>query len=184
MKAILKIFKYLLILAVALIAIVLILGLFVKKDYNVTREIIIKKAPASVFDYVSKLKNQNEYGTWYKYDTAMKQTFIGTDGTVGFSNEWESKHEKVGNGKQTITKIDAGKSMESELLFKGPVDFKSFAKIAVEPVNDSTSKVLWSMWGKSPYPFNVMNLFMSMDDAIGKDYSEGLVNLKKVLEAK
>jgi uncharacterized membrane protein len=175
-----KILKGLLFFILGLIALVLILGLFVKKDYKVTKEIVINKPAATVYDYVSKLKNQNNYGVWFKQDTAMKIAYTGTDGTVGFSSEWESK--KMGNGKQTITKLTPNESVETNMVFKSFIDFKSDAQMSTAKVTDSTTKVTWTMSGKNPYPFNVMSLFMSMDDAVGKDYTEGLANLKKVLE--
>lgn len=46
---------------IALIALVFIVGLFVKKEYGVEREIIINKPKAEVFNYIKYLKNQDNY---------------------------------------------------------------------------------------------------------------------------
>jgi hypothetical protein len=175
-----RIIKKILLFIVAIIAIMLVVALFVKKDYAISKEIVVNKPKQQVFEYISKLKNQNEYGTWYKMDTAMKQTFTGTDGMKGFISSWES--DKAGNGSQTITNVVNGEKIETDLVFKSFVDFKSSAVMSTSSVNDSTTKVVWSMSGKTPYPFNVMSLFMSMEDAVGKDYSTGLANLKTILE--
>jgi hypothetical protein len=35
-----------------------------------------------------------------------------------------------------------------------------------------------------PVPMNIMLLFMNMDKAVGKDFEQGLVNLKGILKKK
>lgn len=175
-----KFLKRFLFIMLGIIALALIVALFVKKDYSLTKEIVINKPKQQVFAYISQLKNQNEYGTWFKADTAMKQTFTGTDGTVGFTTAWESK--TMGNGQQTITEIKNNESVKTAMVFKSITDFKSDAVMALKSINDSTTQVSWSMSGKTPWPFNIGNLFMSMEDAVGKDYSAGLANLKAILE--
>jgi uncharacterized membrane protein len=77
-----KFLKRLLLFIVAIIAIALITALFVKKEYSLTKDVTINKPRQQVFDYVAQLKNQNAYGVWFKMDSAMKQTFTGTDGTI------------------------------------------------------------------------------------------------------
>jgi hypothetical protein len=49
-------------------------------------------------------------------------------------------------------------------------------------INDSTTQVKWGMSGKMTYPMNFMQVFMSMDDVIGKEYQKSLIQLKEVLE--
>jgi len=51
-----------------LIAIVLIVALFIKKDYTVEREIIVDKPKQEVFDYMRHLKNQDHYSKWVMID--------------------------------------------------------------------------------------------------------------------
>jgi len=50
--------------------------------------------------------------------------------------------------------------------------------------NDTESTVTWTFEGSTPYPFNLMLLFMDMDKMIGKDFETGLNNLKVILENK
>ena len=44
-----------------IIALLLIVGLFVKKEYAVEREIVINKPKAEVFEYIKRIKNQDNY---------------------------------------------------------------------------------------------------------------------------
>jgi hypothetical protein len=38
------------------------------------------------------------------------------------------------------------------------------------------------MYGPSPFISKIMQVFVSMDSLIGKDFEEGLVNLKALIE--
>ncbi len=52
----------------ALITLLLIMALFVKKEYTIEREITINKTKAEVFNYVKHLKNQDNYSKWVMQD--------------------------------------------------------------------------------------------------------------------
>lgn len=175
-----KALKKILLGIVALITLVLIIALFVKKDYAVERSITINKPNQEVFDYVKMLKNQKNWSTWSQSDPNMKEWYKGTDGTVGAVYGWESK--MMGNGEQVITKIAEGERVDIDLIFKGMMGATSPAYIATKVLSDSTTQVTWAMSGKMNYPMNFMGLFMSMDDMIGTEYQKSLEQLKGLLE--
>lgn len=79
-----KILKPLLIAIALLIAIPLIVALFAKDEFNVSREITINRSKQEVWDYTKYLKNQNDWSVWGTMDPNMKVNFTGEDGTVGF----------------------------------------------------------------------------------------------------
>ena len=56
------------------------------------------------------------------------------------------------------------------------------AYMSTESVTDSSTKVTWGFNGRMDYPMNLMLLTMNMDEMLGKDLQEGLVNLKANLE--
>lgn len=175
-----KILKKVLIALGILIAIPLVLALFMSSSYSLEREITINKPKQEVFDYVKFLKNQNNYSTWNLMDPKMKQSYRGTDGTVGFVSAWES--EMMGNGEQEIKKITEGDRIDGELRFKGMFASTSPVYMTTEAVSDSTTKVKWGMQGNMAYPINFMQVFMSMEKMIGTEYEKSLVNLKTILE--
>jgi Polyketide cyclase / dehydrase and lipid transport len=177
-----KILKRILLFIVALIAIALITALFVSKDMKASREIVINKPKAAVFDYVKYVKNQDNFSKWNKMDPGMKKAYTGTDGTVGFTYAWDSEKSDVGKGEQSITAITEGERLDCDLHFIKPFDSKAKIYLTTATVNDSTTKVTWAFESKMAYPFNLMRLFMDMDKAIGDDFSTGLTNLKAVLE--
>lgn len=163
-----------------IIVLLLIVALFVKKEYKVKREITISKPKAGVFDYIKLLKNQDHYSKWVMADPAMKKTFAGTDGTVGFRYAWDSKDKNVGKGEQEITNIAEGEKLNIEVRFIRPFEGVGIAEMTTIPVGSEQTKVTWGMTGVSKYPMNITNLFI--DGILGKDLEISLNNLKNVLE--
>ena len=176
-----KILKGILFAVLAIVAIALISAAFVSKEFGVERQIVINKPKAQVFEYLKSLKSQNDWSTWGRKDPNMKSEFVGTDGTVGCISKW-SGNKEVGQGEQEIKKIVEGERIENELRFLKPFKTKSRAYFITEPVNDSVTTVKWGFKGSMPYPLNLMSVIFNMDKQIGKDYEEGLSNLKAKLE--
>lgn len=164
-----------------IIAALLIAGLFIPKGMKATREIIINKPNAEVFNYIKQLKNQDNYSKWGSMDPNMKKEYRGTDATVGFVSAWEG-NKKVGAGEQEITGVEEGRKLSTELRFIKP--FKSVAQstMTTEALSDNSTKVSWGFEGQMNYPMNIMKLFMNMEKSIGDDFSTGLSNLKALLE--
>ncbi|HEY3390750.1 MAG TPA: SRPBCC family protein [Prolixibacteraceae bacterium] len=177
-----KILKFLLIGVVAILALILVIALFTKKEYGVVREVTINKPKSVVFEYVKFLKNQENFSVWANKDPAMKKDYRGTDGTVGFVSSWESKMKDVGKGEQEIKKIIEGERIDYELRFFEPYASTDQAFITFEGISDTQTKVKWGFSGRMKYPMNLFLLTMDMEGMIGKDFQDGLNNLKAILE--
>lgn len=164
-----------------IIAALLVAGLFIPKGMKATREIVINKPNAEVFNYIKQLKNQDNYSKWGSMDPHMKKEYRGTDATPGFVSAWEG-NKKVGAGEQEIISIEEGRKLNTELRFIKP--FKSVAKssMTTEAITENSTRVSWGFEGDMNYPMNVMKLFMNMEKAIGNDFSTGLSNLKTLME--
>jgi uncharacterized membrane protein len=177
-----KVIKKIGLVLLAIIAIALIIALFLKKDYVVSREVVINKPKQDVFNYIKFLKNQDTYSKWAAMDVNMVKTYSGTDGTVGFVSAWDSNIKDVGKGEQTIKKITEGVSVDYLLHFIKPFEDVAEATMATVVMAPNQTKVTWAIKGKMPYPMNLMQLFMNMDKMIGDDLVTGLNNLKVLLE--
>lgn len=173
--------KKVLYIILGLIALVLVAALIMPKEYAVEREIVINKPKAEVYDYLESLQNQTNWSVWARMDPKMKMEYKGTDRTVGFTYLWEGNDE-VGKGEQEITKIVPGERINTQLRFLKPYESTSEAYLITESAGDNQTKVKWGFTGVMPYPMNVMLPFMGMDKMIGKDFSDGLNNLKAILE--
>ena len=164
------------------IALLLIIALFLKKDYAVERSVTVNQPKQLVFDYIRSLKNQDNFSKWASMDPNMKKEYRGTDGTVGFVSAWEG-NKKVGKGEQEIKKITEGERVDFELRFIKPFAGLANAYITTEAVNNQQTLVKWGFDSRMKYPMNLMLLFMNMEKMIGNDFSTGLNNLKNNLEA-
>ena len=175
-----KILKRILLAILGIIVLLLIVALFVKKDFAITKEVVINKPVAEVFSYVRSLKNQDNYSIWNQIDPAMKKTYTGTDGMPGFIYAWDSQNKDAGKGAQEIKGIRENERVDIEIRFEKPMEGTNQAAIITTPVDGDKTKVEWGFYGTSPYPFNLMNL--CMDALVGKDLQQNLNNLKSVLE--
>ena len=174
-----KILKKILIVILILIAIPLVIALFVRNDYAVTREIVVNKPKAIVFDYIKHIKNQSNYNAWLLADPNVKEEFKGTDGTIGFVSIWKGNSD-VGEGEQEIKKIAEGDRIDTELRFKVPMESTGYAFMSTDEIDPTSTKVTWGMQGRSAYPLNFMNLFM--ESMVGNNLEKGLDGLKKEVE--
>ena len=175
-----KIIKRVLIGAAVLLAVPLIVGLFVRTDFAVEREVIINKPRNDVFNYVRYLKNHANFSKWESMDPKMKKNYRGVDGTVGFVSAWESDNQDVGKGEQEIRKITEGERIDVEIRMRAPFQSTDPAYMTTESVGDNQTRVRSGYLGKMNYPTNLLCLFVA--DKIGKDMETGLTNLKAVLE--
>lgn len=165
-----------------LIVLLLLIALFTKKNYTVKREIVVNQPVAMVFDYVSKLKNQEFYNTWTMMDPNVKREYAGIDGTVGFTVKWESDVKQVGIGEQEIKNIKELRRVDSELRFIKPFPGVAQAEMSTEPLADNKTQVISKFDSSMKYPMNIMLWFMNMDEMLGKELHKSLQNLKHNLE--
>ena len=112
----------------------------------------------------------------------MKQEFIGTDGEVGFISKWEGNKE-VGTGEQEIVNIVENDIVEAQLRVFKPWKSESdaFTKVT-EGVNGETT-VTWGFSGRNKVPVNIFMMLYNVDKHVGKDFEEGLSELKSILES-
>ena len=162
-----------------IIALVLIMALFMKKEHYVKREIIINAPRQKVFDYIKLLKNQDEFNTGAMEDPDRKKEFKGTDGTVGYIYSW-SGNKSAGEGQKEIKNIVEGKRIETEIRFVKPMTAVGYALMDTESLSDNQTKVSWSNAGTLKYPLNIL---VPMVEKHGvRDIDGSLATLKNILE--
>lgn len=166
----------------AILILLIILSAIAPKSYDVSRSIVIDKPKEIVFPYLKMVKNQDHWSPWKKKDPNMKQTFTGIDGEIGFKSSWIGNKE-VGEGSQTITAIVENERIDNHLVFLKPWKSESDGYYTVADEGPGQTKVVWGFTGQNKFPTTIFMLFFNMDKAVGKDFEEGLQNLKKILEA-
>jgi hypothetical protein len=176
-----KVLKIVGILVLLIIAFVLIAGLFVSKDYHFQKDMVINAPQEKVWSHINSLREMEKWSPWSSRDPNIQITYEGQDGTVGSKYHWKGNKE-VGSGNMTITGIDPLKETKTQIHFIEPWegDANSFIRLADQ---GGSTKVTWGFDSKTPYPMNVMHLFMNMDAMMDQDFSTGLTKLKSLSES-
>ena len=162
-----------------IIALLLIIALFTKKEYYIRCEIIINAPLQKVFDYIKLFKNWDNFNERATADHNKKTEFKGTDGTVGFIIAWNG-NKKVGEGEKEIKAIVEGKKIETEIRFVRPFTAVGYTNMTTESVSANQTKVTLSNASKIKYPFNI--LLLVVEKRIAKDMDTSLATLKNILE--
>src|SRR6266487_1050692 len=138
-----------------IIALLLIIALFMKREHYVKREIIISAPRQNAFDYLKLLKNQDKFNKYAKTDPDRKEEFKGTDGTVGYIYAWRG-NKNAGEGEKEIMNIIEGKRIETEIRFVKPMTTSASVIMETESLSDNQTKVTWSNAGTLKYLVNIM----------------------------
>ena len=166
---------------IILIGFLLFLAIVVRKQYSIQRDITINKPVNEVFEYIKDVRNQENYNVWVRKDPNVKIEYRGIDGEQGFVSSWEG-NKKAGKGEQEIKKIVANTNINVELRFEEPFKNVGQTYISTTFIANDCTKVTWKMEGINSYPMNLINLFI--DNLLGKDLNQSLINLKNILEHK
>jgi hypothetical protein len=168
-----------LIVLAGIIALILLIGLLMRKEHYAKSEIIINAPRQKVFDFVKLIKNEEKFNKHAMVAPDRKKEFKGTDGTVGFIYAW-SGNKDAGEGEKEIRSIIEGKRVETEIRFKKPMVVSATVIMELESLSENQTKVSWSNAGTLKYPINIM--IPMMEKSVAKGMNESLNNLRNILE--
>ncbi len=168
------------VLAVA-IAIVLVLAATKPDRLRVQRATTVKAPPEKIFPLINDF---HQWGTWSPYETkdpAMKRSYGGAASGKGAIYGWEGNNN-VGCGRMEIIDAAAPSKIVIKLDFLKPFEGHNTAEFTMLPQGDATY-LTWAMHGPSPFMSKLIQVFINLDNMIGKDFETGLANLKRLTEA-
>ena len=114
----------------------------------------------------------------------MKRSFGGAADGKGAVYGWEG-NKNVGSGRMEILDSSVPLKIVIKLDFFTPFEGHNTAEFTMLPQGDATSattNLIWLMHGPAPFMSKVMQVFINMDNMIGKDFEIGLANLKRLTE--
>ena len=149
--------------------------------FRIERSATIAAPPAAVFTLVNDFHQWARWSPWEKLDPQMQKTFEGAPAGVGASLHW-SGNKKAGEGRMTITESKPEERVVTALQFIRPFAAHNVSEFALAPGPGGVA-VTWAMTGRNNFMLKAFGLFANMDKMIGKDFEEGLANLKRVAEA-
>lgn len=162
-----------------LVASLLILGLFMRREHRVAREIIVDAPLQTVFGYLKLVRNQEKFNKWAQAGPEREIQTAGTDGTVGYRYAWSGK--SASKGEKEITAITEGKCIETQIRFVKPLAVTAFFTIETEALADDRTKITWRNVSALPYPLNLM--VPMVEKSLTRDMDESLGKLKHILES-
>ncbi len=167
------------VLAMAIIAVLVIAS--TKPDtFSVKRSATIKAPPEKVFNLINDFHQWEWWSPWEKRDLNMKKTYSGATNGKGAIYEWDGNKD-IGSGRMEILESVSSSKIKLSLDFFRPMKANNLTEFTLESKGDST-EVLWNMYGPAPFISKVMQVFMSMDKMVGKDFEAGLATLKSLAE--
>lgn len=176
-------FEVIVVIAIILaIAIAVVLGLASTKpnSLRVQRSITIEAPPERIYPLISDFHQWLYWSPYEQKDPAMKRTYDGAGSGRGAIYAWNGD-KNVGSGRMEILEATPPKKIVIKLDFFTPFEGHYIAEFTMLPQGDGTH-VTWLMHGPARFMTKLIQVFMSLDNMIGKDFETGLVNLKKISE--
>ena len=167
------------ILAIA-IAVVLILAATKPDTLRVQRSVRIKAPPEGIFPLISDFHQWRNWSPYEQKDPAMKRTYGGAERGKGAVYAWEGD-KNVGSGRMEILEASPPQKVAIKLDFFTPFEGHNTAEFTMLPQGVGTH-VTWLMHGPANFMSRLIQVFMNLDNMIGKDFETGLANLKKLTE--
>ncbi|KRQ93224.1 SRPBCC family protein [Bradyrhizobium valentinum] len=167
------------ILAIA-IAAVLVLAATKSNTLRVQRSVSIKAPPERIFPLISDL---HQWLTWSPYeqkDPVMKRTYGGAASGKGATYAWDGD-KNVGSGRMEILEAVPASKIVIKLDFFKPFEGHNTAEFTMLPQGDGTH-VIWLMHGPANFMSRLIQVFINLDNMIGRDFEAGLANLRTLTE--
>jgi len=164
---------------VVIVALILIYAATKPATFNVQRSATINAPPAVIHGYLVDFHKWIAWSPWEKMDPNMKRTYEGPPAGKGAAYGWEGNSD-VGQGRMEVTN-ETPTQVDVRLDFITPMAMTSHVTFQLQP-KDNATDVVWTMSGDNNYVSKVMQVFMSMDSMVGKDFEAGLADLKAVAE--
>jgi uncharacterized protein YndB with AHSA1/START domain len=178
--------KTILTLIVIVVVIVLIVASTKPATFRVERTSLIAAPPERVHALIDDMHAFNSWNPWLKRDPALKGVYSGPTHGKGAGYAWES--DKVGTGSMEIVDSTPAASVRLKLDFLKPIEGHNFADFTLVPEAGSAAavntRVTWAMYGPANFMSKVMQVFISMDRMVGKDFEEGLASMKALAESR
>jgi hypothetical protein len=176
-------FQTLIIIAIVLaiaIAVVLILAATKPDRFSVRRAAVINAPADRVFPLIADFHEWRKWSPWEDRDPGLKRTYGGAERGKGAVYAWEG-NRNVGSGRMEILEANSPSLVKIQLDFLKPFEAHNIAEFTMLPQGNATN-LGWVMSGPAPFMSKVLQVFMSFDKMIGKDFEAGLANIKSMTE--
>jgi uncharacterized protein YndB with AHSA1/START domain len=152
--------------------------------FRVQRSLVINAPPEKIFALVQDLQSWTAWSPYEKKDPDMKRMHSGARMGKGAVYEWDGD-KNVGRGRVEIVEATQPEKVAIKLDFISPFEAHNMAEFTMQPQADGANagtRVTWAMHGPNLFIGRVISVFIDMDSMVGKDFADGLQNLKAAAE--
>lgn len=162
------------------IAAILVFALTKPGTLRVQRTIDIKAPADRIFPLISDFHQWRNWSPYETKDPAMKRSYDGTDSGKGAVYAWDGD-KNVGSGRMEILEASVPSKIVIKLDFFAPFEAHNTAEFTMLP-QGNTTHLSWVMHGPANFMSKLMQVFINLDNMIGRDFEVGLANLKTLTE--
>lgn len=172
------------IIVIVVLAVAAALGIAAARPsrFRIERSATIHTSPERIFPFINDLHRWQAWSPYEKKDPAMERSYEGPQAGEGAAYGW-SGNKNIGSGRMQITQSIPSSRVEIRLEFLTPFKATHTAEFVLTPLDDST-RVMWAMQGRHNLVGRLMGLLFNMDKFVGKDFEEGLAQLRLVSEGR
>jgi uncharacterized protein YndB with AHSA1/START domain len=170
-----------LVVLVLVVAGVLVAAAAKPDSFRVERSTSINAPPERVYPLIADFHRWTAWSPWEKIDPALRRTYSGAASGPGAVYEWEGNN-KVGKGRMEILQARPPSDLRIKLDFLKPFEAHNTAEFTLK-ASPAGTNVTWAMYGPNTFMAKIMQVVVSMDKLIGKDFEAGLANLKAAAES-
>jgi hypothetical protein len=149
-------------------------------DFKIQRQATMAALPGLVHGLVNDFKKWPVWSPWENRDPNLQRTYSGAESGEGAQYHWVG-NKNVGEGHMTIVESQPGERIRIKLEFLRPFAATNDTLFTFAP-HGSGTQVIWTMSGRNNFTGKAIGLFMNMDSMIGKDFEQGLADMKKAAE--
>ena len=162
------------------VGLLIVISFFLPSEFSVERNKTINAPVEVVFSQVNNLHNWDKWDPWVKRDSTIVSKFEGPEEGVDSKRTWTS--EQSGEGSMKIIESLTNKKIVNQLILISEWGETESRSIFEFESNDQGTILTWGMegdFGKNPI---MKYMVLMMDKWVGKDYEQGLANLKEHCE--
>ena len=148
--------------------------------FRTERSTTIIATQAKIFGNINDLGKWPTWSPWEKLDPNVQRTLSDPSSGVGASYAWEG-NRKIGAGSMEIVESEKSSKIVMKLEFLKPFKASNMAEFTLTKKGTST-EVTWAMYGPQLYKAKLMGTLIDCDAMVGKQFAEGLANLKALVE--
>lgn len=152
-------------------------------NFRVRRTVRIRAPRERVFDLINDFRCWEAWSPFERLDPGMQRSYSGAPSGKGAVYRW-SGNRKAGEGRMEI----AHTSPPADIVIRLDVLRRPFAARHIVEFTlakeDGATRATWSVRGTNSYLAKLLQLFVSMDRLVGKDFEQGLARLKALAEEK